>query len=647
MNEEMRKMGDYISRVAGGFIKSTTPLQVIWMENSETLGYTQKHPYSIHIMWTSPVFKGLSPKELQACRIGLAAHECMHQLLTDFDIRNEQAKKYPGAMGKVYGAVTNIIEDAGIEYYAPNFIGGVFMQGILYVNEVLYKRASELSKSMLPLSQILSAMTTYGYVGLVKGEFTYSAAKEAFKKIVPIFDRLYKLPNSVDRITGCAEIMDLLKPFLTEKEAEMLPDPSMENGRPRLSDDEVKACLMMGAEGSKSVEDRRKKTGKSLNGKDIKAKADIPGGEKSEESMSDTSDKGSGADDNTSSIAGADSSKPGEDCEGECPDMDLKEMSDMISNKVKEEMSKSEKAERKEHKGEYPDEIPQLDWTGSNDFMRWATHKDINLSVSVNTKSRENYRQILSESDVTWAIKKLTKDLKEILESKEDDSKMSTSGTYNVYRGAIGTTARIFDRNRNKSDKKDQAVMLLIDMSGSMYGEKIRSAEKAAAIIAESLYNVKIPFYVMGFTDNGCDVLHYHLATWNNPASRVNIGGMEYCELLDNTDGYSIRTAAAMLAMRPEKNKRMIIISDGQPCTSIYPRYVRVREVRHGYNFANDDTALAIKESKKMVDLTGIAVDCPNAKLLQRFYGRDFIYTSKPEELPRLVGSKLKDAIRK
>lgn len=43
-----------------------------------------------------------------------------------------------------------------------------------------------------------------------------------------------------------------------------------------------------------------------------------------------------------------------------------------------------------------------------------------------------------------------------------------TSGRYDVMRGSIGKTAKVFNKKRVPADRADMAVLLAVDNSGSM-----------------------------------------------------------------------------------------------------------------------------------------------------------------------------------
>ena len=121
--------------------------------------------------------------------------------------------------------------------------------------------------------------------------------------------------------------------------------------------------------------------------------------------------------------------------------------------------------------------------------------------------------------------------------------------------------------------QKDPAVSLLIDLSGSMAGDKCDAALKGAILLVEALDRVGIPFAVNGFQD--CLIPFVRLGECMTSEVRARIGGMPdevYGTRMSgnnkpqfNDDGPCVRQAAEALAQWPATDRLLIVISDGQP----------------------------------------------------------------------------------
>jgi cobalamin biosynthesis protein CobT len=158
---------------------------------------------------------------------------------------------------------------------------------------------------------------------------------------------------------------------------------------------------------------------------------------------------------------------------------------------------------------------------------------------------------------------------------------------------ATGDT-RVF-RKKIVSNSKDVAISLLIDLSGSMSGEKITTAVQAALTFSNVLTHMSINHEVLGFTTVGNyewsgeeygksfekkGVYWARIEPLNIPifknfgernpqlarelayASKNAKGGLP---LRNNVDGESVMIAAKRLKAQPQTRKILIVFSDGLP----------------------------------------------------------------------------------
>lgn len=235
-------------------------------------------------------------------------------------------------------------------------------------------------------------------------------------------------------------------------------------------------------------------------------------------------------------------------------------------------------------------------------------------------------------------ITQLTRSLKHIFEAEQEEVRWSSSGNYNILRGSSGTTSKIFDRRKDPGNAYDAAVMLLIDLSGSMIrNDRIITARDTAIVFAEALSTLKIPFYVMGFAadmDGGETATHTHFVGWHDTRKeRETLGGMH--QGFNNFDGASIRAAAGILQKKNASRKLLLVISDGLPECYAY-------EGRNGIV----DTRAAIREANRIAPVFGIALgdDCP-PEMLKEMYDKQLVHTSESRLMFTLT-RKLEDYFR-
>ncbi len=189
----------------------------------------------------------------------------------------------------------------------------------------------------------------------------------------------------------------------------------------------------------------------------------------------------------------------------------------------------------------------------------------------------------------------------------------------------------VFSKDLNKS-AVDAVVEICWDGSGSMYGGKQKYSGEACAVIEEGLKGL-VPLKIINFSTDWGHVVHYQVKDFDENNRSINYA-WSYTKSKGfdggNKDGYSIRVCTQDLLKRPEKDKILIVMSDGLPTD---------------YNSINpeDDVKDAVKQARKK----GIIV-------IPIFFGDDyfressykeyeymyekFIINSAPEELPtRLV----------
>ncbi|MBK5867093.1 porphyrin biosynthesis protein [Klebsiella pneumoniae] len=200
---------------------------------------------------------------------------------------------------------------------------------------------------------------------------------------------------------------------------------------------------------------------------------------------------------------------------------------------------------------------------------------------------------------------------------------------------------------RRKEDHKavNACVQQVIDLSGSMGGQKIELALASAYTLADALDRIHVPNVITGFTTYGNpDVATMSkrgfsrfealmlpiIKNWhekaNSPEIRARMGCVaETFPLLNNVDGESIAQLASLFAGRMEDKKIMIVQSDGAPCAAGDGFSNHLRSVTNDIENTSDINLLAI----------GILTDAP------RRYYKNYALVNKVEELGSSVVSEL------
>jgi cobalamin biosynthesis protein CobT len=138
-------------------------------------------------------------------------------------------------------------------------------------------------------------------------------------------------------------------------------------------------------------------------------------------------------------------------------------------------------------------------------------------------------------------------------------------------------------KERKKSDSKNIAVSILIDLSASMDGQKIEMAKVSAFALSSALLELQISFEVLGFTSMEDDKLFAveskKRAAYSRSSERLEIHnfksfttphlkGLTNIEAFEqNPDGEAVMIAANRLIKEKQKRKILFIFSDGEPAT--------------------------------------------------------------------------------
>ena len=207
---------------------------------------------------------------------------------------------------------------------------------------------------------------------------------------------------------------------------------------------------------------------------------------------------------------------------------------------------------------------------------------------------------------------------------------------------------RIFYKKDEESTEFDAVFTLLVDCSASMVN-KMEETKKGIILFHEVLKQLKIPHSIIGFWEDANEVRpgylpnYFHLIHSHTDSLYANNGAkiLQLEPEEDNRDGFSIRVAAEALEARREKNKFLLVFSDGEPAASGYDQNGIV------------DTHLAVSEArKKGMDVIGMflaegEVGEKEEFTMQNIYGKERIMVPTVAELPEHFTPLLKKLLLK
>lgn len=165
-------------------------------------------------------------------KMGIVTHEALHQVFTNFDY----ADKFVDALRKtgdiryeyeemVLHNIMNLIEDPAIETFAPQVIGGTALKALYFTITAIDELTSEdIGREKSPYGEVVTAMIEFGDTGVVRDNFTHPEAKEAFRKIAPLFYDAINEPDNIERVRAAWPIFLELKPLWQDKDREEMED---------------------------------------------------------------------------------------------------------------------------------------------------------------------------------------------------------------------------------------------------------------------------------------------------------------------------------------------------------------------------------------------------------------------------------------
>lgn len=262
------------------------------------------------------------------------------------------------------------------------------------------------------------------------------------------------------------------------------------------------------------------------------------------------------------------------------------------------------------------------------------------LTPSVPT-SEEKLKYSQNKTMVAPFQKKLQKMIEKTLEHKRIQPRSDLHfGRLNnkLLRFITDDNPRLFYKKQNPSSEIDAVFSLLVDCSGSMY-DKMDQTKLGITLFHESLKSVRVPHEVVGFWEDTNRASKTSQPNYLNPVLNFYTSlkpgsGSEIMQLQpeeDNRDGFAIRLMTERILMRNEKQKFLLVFSDGEPAAMEYEQNGIV------------DTHEAVLDARKKgievinVFLSNGEIDESQRKTIQNIYGNYSILVSDVEELPEVL----------
>lgn len=622
---------------------------------------------------------------------GFLDHEVAHVLFSDVRVLEEAVKL--GAQGK---SIANMVEDTYIERkMAAMFRGsGSNLQqtGVFYLKKYVKPKLKEAQKAgdmkaemSVLFPSVLRAMA---------GQFNF---KEALKEINSplaneIFSKLEDLSGQLQAAESSAEAFEVTKEILKRFEG---------GGNGEGEDDNEGEEGNEGKQGQKGKKDKKeKKDSKKQSGEDQSEGEDGAEGEgekqEGEGEGEEEGEEGEGENEGESEESEGDDEGESDGDQAAGGDAETKpgKGSDKIIDAPEKNSTKEHKAPEGNSAGVKGKSEGNLSWEeiakaveGAKDFD--AAASEVLEKLAVNAYSAGDYLAFTTDKDEIktlevpasqrdWAVNQCMNNIeapvlqmvnpmqKELERAIAARSASVFVGGYRSGRLHGSSLARLnfqddrVFRRRTESQTKDVAVELVVDISGSMGGEKILKATQSAYALSAVLERLKIKHEVICFTtgetqmtgDDTIDAdknkIHYArtenlvmpiIKNFDEPINsevRSRFGYLPFkVSMRSNIDGESVEIAARRLMQRQAARHVMIVLSDGEPAGHSYSGRSYGASAR---DLLRNDLKDRVERLSKYIDIVGIGI---MSTAVERYYPKHVVLNNV-SELPNTVIKQLR-----
>lgn len=649
-------------------------------DTSDSAGLAYTDNYKIHINAGNSITQSFPSRMLRSeSLVGMNGHETAHLLFTDFTtlglyLRSmENGSFYPEepsfddqyqesceemleavhekdkavclTLSECASHISNILEDIYIEARMCDAYPGIFKQGIelncLRMNELMPSLQSQIDNGFSDFAIVANLLLQYCRAGTVNNLYGYTGPYlDYLEDCVPYVEESIYSDDVKDRLHASNHILGILWEYIK---------PMVEDTREKLkaaSEEDVKKLLseILGDQIQGGTPLPSGKGGampkQAEAGKQIQSSGSLPqfSPQARQNAMSGVQDVVTEEGDRiqlakTSTIL-----------EGNNPGITYnhqylgsgyeKSASDLfrILNSVA-----TEKAEE-----QYQQELTEELQKAANDIHYGNAHAGIHVTVnrmcSVPDYLIKDYQSIAPP--LLRASKRLQKTIAPLLKEESEGGKLKNLqfGKRLDTRALHHEDGTFFTRTRLPSEEQKLAVGLLIDESGSMSSsDRITYARMTAIVLYDFCQSLQIPVTIYGHTTPDCEagVALYSYAEFDSIDTSDRYRLMDMSARNGNRDGAALRYVAEHLSKRPENQKLLIIISDGQPADCGY----------YGTEAEADLRGIKKEYSKKGIILFAAAIGSDKENI-KRIYQDGFLDITNLEELPKNMALLVKQYLK-
>ena len=214
-NEEWRGLKRFLSNYGTYAVEKPVVVSDVASGMERELGYASVN--GVYLNHMHKMVLALKPDEQKMFLSGIAVHEFMHKILSNFDELGNKINEYPRSQQRIFQYINNSIEDPAIEHFSPQYIVGLMQKSLRFAIKTTYEQCPNIETIDTPFGQFSIAIVQYGDRGLLKGHFTFPEAEKCFFESVSIINEAILEPMFVKRLELSAKVMEIAKPLWLEE----------------------------------------------------------------------------------------------------------------------------------------------------------------------------------------------------------------------------------------------------------------------------------------------------------------------------------------------------------------------------------------------------------------------------------------------
>ncbi len=599
--------------------------------------------------------------------LGLLAHELAHVIWTDMKVTREtlgsiekegkiptplqsteEIEEFVDGNGSIYASflmqILNVIEDGFIESRMKERYAGKLKFCIEKLVDKMFADTAESYKDMSEEGQLISFLLYFFRFGEVPDwaeDFFNKKIKASEEFLFDCYD-VFSSTRTIDRISMAQNIIiefwDFFKETLADAQATKELMKELADMLSQMSESQMEA-----------LEEALNQGGQQAGGASIPMPSQMRPSDDSDGDSDGSSGKGKGSDEETDKGSDEDSDEDSDEGAGDSDkgkgNIEKNEKkpkridptngeSELIDRSI-DEMLPEILAEETTRYLKDVENVEEVISSLNNDSLKNISesndyHKYANAKIHVPEGNAEAYEHIFS--GLKSVSKALERKLLPLLQQREDVIQRGMyGGTRLDVRAIPRGDGKIFGRKRI-ADTADLAVGILLDESGSMNGDKIMQTRNMAIIMEDFCRKAGIPLAIIGHTESRQTELFEYIA-FDKRHDKTRLASIQARSC--NRDGYALRYVAELMRDRPEEDKLLFIISDGQP---------------NGSNGYCGETAYEdLREVKRDCARWGIslfagAID-EDKEIIEQIYGDGYLNITNlgklPDMLSRLIMKRL------